>query len=245
VHLAGEPIAAGRWTDARKRMILESRTLGTATVARAIARATRKPSVFISASAIGFYGNRGANWVDERSEPGTDNFLCEVTEAWERATVAASDAGVRTVHLRIGIVLSAAGGALAKMLPAFQLGAGGPIGAGTQGFSWISLDDLVACVLFAARNPAIEGAVNAVSPGALTQKGFAGVLGRVLHRPSFAPLPAFVVQAAFGEMGRRLLLEGALVRPTVLEREGFRFTHASLEQALRLELGRLPSGGID
>jgi uncharacterized protein (TIGR01777 family) len=244
VHLAGEPIAAGRWNDARKRSIRESRTLGTAAVARAIAGARRKPEVFVSASGIGFYGDRGEEWVDERSAPGR-GYLSDVVQAWEDATVAARNAGVRTVHLRFGVVLSSAGGALGKMLTPFQLGAGGPIGHGRQGFSWISLDDLLGAIVFVARNPEIAGPVNAVAPAALAQRGFASVLGRVLRRPSFAPLPAFVVDTLFGEMGRRLLLEGAYVRPTVLTAAGFRFAHPSLEQALRLELGRLHADGVD
>jgi uncharacterized protein (TIGR01777 family) len=238
VHLAGEPIAAGRWTEARKRSIRDSRTQGTATVARAIARAERKPSVLICASAIGYYGDRGETWVDERSAPGT-GYLADVCTAWEDATVAARDAGVRTVHLRVGIVIAAAGGALAKMRLPFQLGAGGPIGSGRQGMSWIALDDLIGALAFCMMNTGIAGAVNGVAPHALPQRGFARVLGRVLHRPAVAPLPAFVVRAMFGEMGQRLLLEGAFVRPAVLESQGYRFAYPSLEQALRLELGRL------
>jgi uncharacterized protein (TIGR01777 family) len=146
---------------------------------------------------------------------------------------------VRTVHLRVGIVISAAGGALAKMRLPFALGAGGPIGSGRQGMSWIALDDLIGALAFSMMNPAIAGPVNGVAPHALPQRGFARILGRVLGRPAFAPLPAFVVRAMFGEMGQRLLLEGAFVRPSVLEAQGFRFAYPSLEQALRLELGRL------
>jgi len=244
VHLAGEPIAAGRWNDERKRRIEESRVRGTGAVASAIARAGRKPRVFVSASAIGYYGDRPGESVDERSPAGS-GFLPDVVRAWEAATRAAEDAGVRTVHLRVGVVLSAAGGALGKMLPPFRMGAGGPIGSGAQGFSWIALDDLLGVALFAMRNEAMHGAVNAVAPAALPQRGFAGVLGRVLGRPAFAPLPAAVVRTMFGEMGQRLLLEGALVRPSVLETHGYRFTHPSLEQALRLELGRLEAAELD
>jgi uncharacterized protein (TIGR01777 family) len=225
VHLAGESIAGGRWSAERKRRILESRTKGTATVARAIARAERRPEALLSASAIGFYGDRGDEALDERSGAGA-GFLPDVVRAWEDATVAARDAGVRTVHMRFGVVLAAAGGALGKMLTPFRLGAGGPVGSGRQGMSWISLDDLVGAVLFAA-------------PGAVAQREFARVLGRVLRRPAFAPLPAPVVRAIFGELGQRLLLEGAFVRPVALERAGFRFEHATLEDALRLELGAM------
>lgn len=238
IHLAGESIAAGRWNAERKRAILESRTLGTSTVARAMARAARPGQALLSASAIGFYGNRGDESVDERSGAG-DGFLPEVVRAWEDATVSARNAGVRTVHLRLGVVLAAAGGALAVMLPAFRAGAGGPIGSGQQGMSWVSLDDVLGATLLALRDESISGAVNVVAPNPLPQRGFAKVLGRVLRRPAFAPLPAFAVRAMFGEMGERLLLEGAFVRAGVLERVGFRFEHPSLEQALRLELGHL------
>jgi uncharacterized protein (TIGR01777 family) len=238
IHLAGESIAAGRWNAERKRAILESRTLGTSTVARAMARAARPGQALLSASAIGFYGNRGDESVDERSGAG-DGFLPEVVRAWEDATVSARNAGVRTVHLRLGVVLAAAGGALAAMLPAFRAGAGGPIGSGQQGMSWVSLDDVLGATLLALRDESISGAVNVVAPNPLPQRGFAKVLGRVLRRPAFAPLPAFAVRAMFGEMGERLLLEGAFVRAGVLERVGFRFEHPSLEQALRLELGHL------
>lgn len=243
VHLAGEGIADKRWSPERKRAILESRARGTEAFARAIARAARKPEAFLSASAIGFYGHR-EDWVDEQAARG-EGFLADVVEAWEGATAPARDAGVRTVHLRFGVVLTAAGGALAKMLTPFLFGAGGPIGSGTQGFSWVSLDDVLGATLFCARNSDLRGAVNIVAPGALPQRGFASVLGRVLRRPSFAPLPAPVVRMLFGEMGQRALLEGALVRPKVLEAAGYRFAHASLEDALRLELGRLHTDGFN
>jgi uncharacterized protein (TIGR01777 family) len=242
VHLAGAGIAEGRWTPERKREILESRVLGTKAIARALARASRRPRVLVSASAIGYYGDRGGETVDEQSARG-GGFLADVVEAWEGATDEARAAGVRVVHARVGVVLSASGGALRKMLVPFLLGAGGPIGSGRQGFSWISLDDALGAILFALRDDTLSGAVNLVSPMSLPQRGFATVLGRVLRRPSFAPLPAFVVRAMFGEMGQRLLLEGAFVRPAVLESQGFRFEHASLERALRVELGRLEDAG--
>lgn len=244
IHLAGEPIAARRWSPEQRTRIRASRVDGTRAIALAIARAGRRPSVLVSASAIGFYGDRGDEWVDERSTAG-EGFLADVVQDWEGATLAARDAGVRTVHMRVGIVLSAAGGALGKMLTPFKLGAGGPIGRGRQGFSWISLDDLIGALAFSMRDPELTGAVNAVAPGALAQRGFASVLGRVLGRPSIAPLPGPVVRLLFGEMGQQLLLEGAFVRPTALVTRGFRFEHASLEQALRLELGRLHADGID
>jgi len=239
VHLAGAGIAEQRWSPERKREILESRTLGTQAIARAIARCAQPPRALISASAIGFYGNRPDGVMDESSTRG-EGYLADVTAAWEGATQAAESAGVRVVHARVGVVLTASGGALAKMLTPFLLGAGGPIGHGRQGFSWISLDDVIGALLFLLRDGSVHGAVNLVAPMALPQRGFAGVLGRVLRRPSFAPLPAPIVRLMFGEMGQRLLLEGALVRPSVLESRGFRFEHGSLEQALRFELGRMP-----
>lgn len=244
VHLAGAGIADARWTPERKREILESRTKGTEAVARALARTSSRRAVLVSASAIGFYGARGDEPVDERSAGGT-GFLAEVVAAWERAADPARDAGVRVVHPRIGVVLSAAGGALARMRLPFLLGAGGPIGSGRQGLSWISLDDLLGALAFLVRNDAMSGPVNCTAPYPLPQRGFAQVLGRVLRRPSFAPMPGAMVRLAFGEMGERLLLEGAFVRPDALVRAGFRFRHGSLEQALRLELGRLHSNGID
>ena len=243
VHLAGAGIADTRWSPDRKREILESRTLGTEAIARAIARCPRPPRALISASAIGYYGNRPDGVMDEKSARG-DGFLADVTAAWEGATKPVEGAEVRVVHARVGVVLTAAGGALGKMLTPFLLGAGGPIGHGRQGFSWISLDDVIGALLFLLRDDSVRGPVNLVAPVALPQRGFAGVLGRVLRRPSFAPLPAPIVRAMFGEMGQRLLLEGALVRPMVLEARGFRFEHGSLEQALRFELGRmLPEKG--
>ncbi|MBI1302429.1 MAG: TIGR01777 family protein [Phycisphaera sp.] len=242
VHLAGAGIADRRWSEARKREIHESRVLGTAAIARGIARAKTPPRAFVSSSAIGFYGDRGSEWVDERSARGA-GFLADICEAWEAATAEARDAGVRTVHLRTGVVLTAAGGALAKMLPAFLAGAGGPIGSGRQGFSWISLDDLLSAIVFAARDERLAGPVNTVAPDAPSQREFARVLGRVVRRPSFAPLPAFVVKILFGEMGERALLEGAFVRPLALHEAGFRFAYPRLEDALRLELGRIVEEG--
>ena len=242
VHLAGAGIADRRWSEARKREIRESRVVGTAALARAIARAKTPPRAFVSSSAIGFYGDRGTEWVDEQSGRGA-GFFADICEAWEAATSEARGAGVRTVHLRTGVVLTAAGGALAKMLPAFLFGAGGPIGSGRQGFSWISLDDLLAAIVFAARAQDLAGPVNAVAPEALAQREFARVLGRVVRRPSFAPLPAFVVKILFGEMGERALLEGAFVRPRALGEAGFRFAYPNLEDALRIELGKIVERG--
>jgi uncharacterized protein (TIGR01777 family) len=236
VHLAGEPIAAGRWNDAVKKRILESRFQGTTVLCQALAKLARPPRVLVSASAIGFYGNRGTEDLDEKSSPGT-GFLADVCRAWEEATAPAK--GIRVVNLRIGIVLAAAGGALAKMLPPFLMGAGGPVGGGKQVMSWIALDDLLGAIEFALLRESLSGPVNAVGPEPLGQAAFARGLGHVLGRPAFAPLPAFTVKLLFGEMGRELLLAGQRVHPRALEAAGFRFRHRTLQSALRFELGRL------
>lgn len=241
VHLAGESIAA-RWTASKKRSIRESRIRGTELLARTLASLKRPPSVFLSASAIGYYGDRPDAIVTETSSRG-NGFLADVCAEWEAAADPARAAGIRVVHPRIGMVLASAGGALQAMLTPFQFGLGGPIGHGRQGVSWIAIDDLLATILFAIVRPAMEGAYNAVAPESLSQRAFAAVLGRVLRRPAFAPLPAFMVRAIFGEMGRELLLAGAMVRPARLLDAGFRFDWPSLEPALRHELGRFPGVG--
>ncbi|HEY9722240.1 MAG TPA: TIGR01777 family oxidoreductase [Oscillatoriaceae cyanobacterium] len=236
VHLAGESIAAGRWSVERKARILESRALGTALLARALAECERPPEVLIAASAIGIYGDRPAEPVDEDS-PSGDGFLPDVCRRWEAATEPARAAGIRVVNLRLGVVLSPKGGALSKLLPPFQLGLGGPIGDGRQGMSWIALDDVLGAVEHAIFTPALVGPVNATAPMPESNAAFARDLGTVLGRPAFMPLPAPIIEAAFGEMGRALLLEGARVLPTRLLASGFVFTCPSLPQALRSELG--------
>lgn len=236
VHLAGENVAGGRWTAERKNTILQSRIRGTRTIAEAISRMQKKPDVLLCASAIGYYGNCGDETLDENARKGT-GFLADVVEAWEAAAKPALDAGVRVVFLRIGIVLSAHGGALAKMLTPFRLGAGGPIGSGKQFFSWVSLDDVLGAILFCAANQDINGVVNVTSPHAVRQKEFAKTLGRVLHRPAFVPLPAFVVETLFGEMGREALLSGQNVSPSKLIKHGYSFRYAELEALLRHETG--------
>jgi uncharacterized protein (TIGR01777 family) len=237
VHLAGESIAGGRWSEARKARIRESRTRGTRLLAGALARLARPPRVLVSASAVGYYGDRGAETLDETSAPGR-GFLAEVCRAWEAATAPAAERGVRVVHLRTGVVLSAAGGALARMLPPFRLGAGGPLGSGEQYVSWIALDDLLGVVLHALRTDALAGAVNAVAPQPVTNAVFSATLGRVLRRPAAIPLPAVAARLAFGEMADELLLAGARVEPARLRATGYRFRQADLEDALRHTLGR-------
>lgn len=238
IHLAGAGIADGAWTDARRREIRTSRTRSTAALAHAIAAMETPPRVFVSASATGYYGAATAGTLDESSAAG-DDFLAEVCVAWEAAAEPARAAGVRTVHPRTGIVLSAQGGALAKMMPAFQLGAGGPIGSGTQPMSWIHIDDWLAALLHVVADATIEGPVNFVSPAPIAQRAFAKALGGVLRRPAWMPLPAFAVRAMFGDMGEALLLSGTKVAPDVLTRTDFAWSFPDVESALRMETGRL------
>jgi uncharacterized protein (TIGR01777 family) len=240
VHLSGENVGEGRWTSAKKRAIEESRTKSTALLARTIAGLARKPEVFVSASAIGLYGNRGDEPLDESSARGT-GFLADVCDAWEAATAPAKAAGIRTVLARLGVVLSAKGGALAKLLPVFKLGAGGPVGGGRQVMSWIALDDVVYAMLHVLATPSLEGPVNFVAPEPATNAEFGSTLGRVLHRPSFMPTPAFAIELAFGEMGRETVLASQRVEPKRLLGSGFAFEFPSLEGALRAELGATKS----
>ncbi|MBI3934118.1 MAG: TIGR01777 family protein [Acidobacteria bacterium] len=231
VHLAGESIAE-RWSPGKKVRIHASRVRGTQLIAEAVRQVTQPPQVLVSASAIGYYGDRGAEILREESAPGT-GYLSEVCRDWEAATEVASRAGIRVVHLRIGIVLSAKGGALAKMLLPFRMGAGGKIGSGKQIMSWIALDDLVGAILHAIAIPSIQGAVNAVAPNPVTNLEFTKTLGKVLSRPTVAPLPAFAVKLLFGEMGKALLLSSQRVEPARLMGSGFTFRYPGLEEALR------------
>jgi uncharacterized protein (TIGR01777 family) len=229
IHLAGESIAS-RWDDAKKQRIRDSRVHGTRLIAEAVAAAENGPRTLISASAVGIYGNP-SEVVNEHVGPG-DGFLAEVGVAWEAAAEPARAAGVRVVHPRIGIVLAPDGGALEPMLPAFRLGLGGPIGAGTQGFAWVHLDDVVRILTFLLDSD-LDGPVNTVGPEPLDQRTFATTLGRVLGRPAFVPLPGVAVRLAMGEMGEALLLGGQRVEPTRLRAAGFSWTHPTLEDALR------------
>jgi len=237
VHLAGEGIATGRWNADKKRRIRESRVRGTGLVARTLAKLSRRPPVLVCASAVGFYGPRGDEEVDETTPPGT-SFLSEVCRAWESAADPARAAGIRVVHTRFGVVLSEKGGALAKMLPPFRLGAGGRIGSGRQWMSWISIDDVVGAIGHALATPSLAGPVNAVAPRPVTNAEFTKTLGHVLSRPTVAPMPAFAARLAFGEMADELLLTGQRVVPKRLIESGYRFRHEDLEAALRHVLGR-------
>ena len=231
VHLAGENIAAGRWTPARKDSILQSRVKGTRLLAESLAGLKRPPKVLVSASAIGYYGDRGAEVLSEESSPGT-GFLPEVCRAWESATEPATNKGIRVVHLRIGIVLSTRGGALAKMLPPFRMGAGGKIGSGAQYMSWISLADLCGAILHAIKTESLRGAVNAVSPRPLTNAEFTKELGTALHRPAIFPLPAFAARLMLGEMADALLLASIRIEPARLQASGFAFQDREIGPAL-------------
>lgn len=231
IHLAGESIANGRWTAEKKQRIEESRVGGTSRISERIVAAKNKPKVFISASAIGYYGNRGDEALTEKSPVGS-GFLSAVCQKWENATACAIEAGIRTVHLRTGIVLSSAGGALKKMLPPFKLGAGGIMGNGDQFMSWISISDVVGIIRFLIVNDQLSGPVNVVSPNPLTNREFTKTLGTVLHRPTVMPLPAMAARFLFGETADALLLSSTRVLPEKLLAGGYVFRHPFLKPAL-------------
>jgi uncharacterized protein (TIGR01777 family) len=237
VHLAGESIAAGRWTGARKARILDSRIKGTKLIAETIASMETRPSVLISASAIGYYGDRGGEVLREDSGPGV-GFLPDVCQQWEAATDAASRKGIRAVHLRTGLVLSKNGGALPRMLLPFKLGIGGRIGSGNQYWSWISLDDECAAIQHCLQATALHGAVNLVSPSPVTNTEFTKTLGRVLGRPTIFPLPALAARLALGEMSDPLLLASARVEPAKLQASRFVFRNRDLRATLEQLLGK-------
>jgi len=235
IHLAGEPIAK-RWTPDVKRRIRDSRVKGTRLLSEALARLPAPPKVLVSASATGWYGDRGEEWLDENSDPGR-GFLAETCREWEAATAAARDAGIRVVHLRIGLVLSPMGGALAKMLPVFRLGLGGPLGDPRAYWSWIALDDLLEVIRHALTTEALLGAVNAVSPNPVTNAEFTKTLGGVLHRPAILAMPRFAVELLFGEMGREAMLASFRVKPAKLIESNFKFRFPDLAPALRHLVG--------
>jgi uncharacterized protein len=239
VHLAGENIADGRWTAGKKLRIRESRIQGTRFLAQSLASLFDPPKVLVSVSAIGYYGDRGEELLDEESDPGK-GFLADVCREWEAATAPAVMRGIRVVHPRLGIVLSTAGGALARMLPPFRLGIGGRIGSGRQYMSWITIEDLVGVLDYAIHNGSLHGPVNAVSPNPLTNQDFSIMLGRVLSKPSFLALPAFAARIAFGEMADALLLASARVLPTRLKESGYIFQFPEVEGALRHVLETRP-----
>jgi uncharacterized protein (TIGR01777 family) len=236
VHLAGEPIT-GRWNATKKTAIRESRVKSTRLLCETLARLSKRPRVLVAASASGYYGDRGDEVLREESGAGS-SFLSQVCQEWEAATKAAAEGGLRVVNLRFGFVLSRAGGGLAKMLPAFKMGAGGKIGSGKQYMSWIGIDDLLQIILFATTAETLNGPVNAVAPNPVTNLVFTKTLGRVLGRPAIFPMPAFAVRLAFGEMGKELLLASTRIEPAQLLSAGYQFRFPELEGALRHLLGR-------
>ena len=236
VHLAGESIADGRWTAAKKQRIRDSRVIGTESLCRSLAAMSEPPQTVVCASAIGYYGDRGDEPLDESSPPG-DGFLPEVCVGWEQACQPARSAGIRVVNVRIGVILSRDGGALEKMLLPFKLGVGGKIGSGRQSMSWVALDDVVGTIIHALTHPALDGPVNAVSPQPVTNAEFTKTLGSVLHRPALLPLPAFAARLALGQMADDLLLASAKVHPTRLQQTGYQFQYSDLRACLEHELG--------
>lgn len=237
VHLAGENIAKGRWTAEKKERIRKSRVGGTRLLSEALAGLSAPPRVFVSASATGYYGDRGDEVLTEGSVPGS-SFLADVGREWEEATRPAAVKGIRVVNLRIGVVLGPSAGALGRMLPPFRLGVGGRIGPGDQYLPWISIDDLVGVMGYVLSAEEIDGPVNAVAPSPVTNLEFTKTLGRVLRRPTILPVPAFMARLAFGEMADGTLLASARVVPRKLLDSGYEFRHPDLEGALRDLLGK-------
>jgi uncharacterized protein len=237
IHLAGENIAAGRWNARRKRAIRDSRLQGTRLLCDALNRLQKPPKTLVCASAIGFYGDRGDELLDERFAAG-EGFLADLCKEWEAITESVRPRGIRVVNVRFGIVLSAAGGALAKMLTPFKLGGGGVIGSGRQYMSWIGIDDVVGAIHHAITCEALNGPVNVVAPNPVTNRDFTRTLGRVLRRPTIFRVPAVAARLALGEMADELLLASIRVVPRRLEETGYKFRDAELEPALRHVLGR-------
>lgn len=238
VHLAGEALGAKRWNAQQKHRILDSRVRGTELLCRRLAEVDPRPGVLVAGSAIGFYGDRGSEELDEHSGPGT-GFLAEVAQQWEGATSAAADAGIRVVRMRSGVVLSPAGGALQKQLPVFRAGLGGRLGSGRQYLSWVSLDDEVGAILFALAAGDLAGPVNVTSPNPVTNADFTRTLGAVLGRPAILAVPRIGLATLLGgEMADEMLLGGQRVLPKQLLEHGYRFAQPDLEPALRHLLGR-------
>jgi uncharacterized protein len=230
IHLAGETIV-GRWNAAKKARIRDTRVQGTKTLVESLTKTAHPPRVFICASAIGYYGDRGDEVLREESAPGSD-FLAQVCREWETATQPATNAGIRTVNTRFGVILSRDGGALPKMLPPFRMGVGGRIGTGRQWMSWIHIADVVGAIEHALDNPSVSGAVNVVGPNPAMNAEFTRTLARALHRPAIFPMPSFAARLAFGEMGDALLLASQRVEAAKLTANGYRFQFEDLSAAL-------------
>lgn len=232
IHLAGDNVASENWSDEKKRKIKESRTVGTRVLVDALRKTNNPPKIFVSASAIGFYGDRKDEVLTEDSAKGT-GFLSEVCDEWETESQKAKDFGARVILPRIGVVLAKDGGALEKMLTPFKFGVGGVVGSGRQWMSWIALDDLIKIFHFALDNNDLSGAVNGTAPNPATNEEFTKTLGKVLNRPTFMPIPEFAIKLIFGEMGETLLLQGARVLPKRLQEAGFKFDYENLETAMK------------
>lgn len=234
VHLAGANVAGERWTDNYKQKILNSRAQGTSLLSETLANLQNKPRVLVSASAIGYYGDRGDERLNEESPPGAESeFLPTVCVNWEAACQAARDAGIRVINPRIGVVLSPDGGALSRMLTPFKMGAGGVVGSGKQYVSWISIDDVVAGLVYLVKNEELSGPVNLTSPNPVTNRELTKTLGEVLSRPTVVPMPAFAARAAFGQLADELLLASSRVIPERLAATDFHYQYPELEPALR------------
>lgn len=235
VNLAGANIAGGRWTPARRRLIFDSRTTTSRTLLAAMQRMSRKPAVYVSASATGFYGSRGDGILTEESAPGR-GFLADVCCAWEAHAAEIARLGVREARTRFGMVLAAEGGALAKMLPLFRAGLGGRLGDGRQWMSWVAIEDAIAALVHAIENPRVSGACNVTAPEPVRNAEFTAALARALHRPAMVPAPAWALRLAFGEMADEALLGSTRAVPARLESQGFPFRHPRVEDALRATL---------
>ena len=231
INLAGENVAAGRWTPARRKRIRSSRVNATQTLVDALIREQKPPRLLINASAVGIYGDRHAEELTEDATPG-EGFLADVCREWEAAARAGEPRGVRVAVLRFGLVLDGGGGALGKMLPVFRLGLGGRLGSGTQWMSWISRDDVIGVVRFVIEHPECRGPINVVAPNPIANRDFTTELGRALHRPAVLPVPAVILRAAFGQMADEALLASTRAIPARLGEWGYRFRHSTLPEAL-------------
>lgn len=235
IHLSGANVGERRWTASYRRELVASRVASTRALATALAGLRQKPKALLVASAVGFYGDRGAEMLDEDSALGS-GFLAELCQRWEQAADPAREAGIRVAHLRLGVILASGGGALQKMLPAFRLGVGGRLGAGRQWMSWIALDDAVRAFLFVLDHPELAGAINLTAPQAVTNAEFTRTLGRALHRPAFFPVPATALRLAFGQMADETLLASTMAVPAKLLASGFTFLQSTLDSALQTAL---------
>ncbi len=236
VHLAGESIAAGRWTSQRKRMIRESRVAGTRNLVEGLSHCQNPPKVLVSGSAIGYYGTHGDGLLEETNHPGND-FLAELCQQWENEAKRATDSGVRVVLVRSGLILAREGGALPRMLPPFKMCVGGPLASGTQWMSWIHIKDELEAIRYAIEHDEIEGPLNLTAPNPVTNEEFSRTLARVLRRPAFFRVPGFVLRLLLGEMAETLLLKGQRVLPKKLEQSGYQFSFSNLSRAFEDLLG--------